>query len=591
MRRYILFMVSILMGFPAAVRGQTGEQPVVEVLTFQGNRKVSTGELKLLMYTRASPWYALLPGAAPRRLDPMVFRSDVARIVSHYRDLGYFNAVVDTAFQLTAPGRVWVRVRISEGDPVRVAQRRITGLPQSAELDTVRLWKNLRNKPERPLVRADLVADRDLILGALQNAGYALAKVAMDVDMTPETHRADVAFRTQPGPRCRIGRILVTGNKKVSEGVILRGLSFRSGDTYQRRELRDSQRQLYRSGTFRSVSLGLPDSVARTSPVDVVVSVRERAPRSVELRTAYDTEEQLRVAPAWRHRNFLGGARQLRVEAEASAVRMGVEAELRQPYILGSRTWLSTSAYAKQDRPEEVRVKRLGGRAALERTFRATGRVIFEVNTDLVDFKPDSTRATFGITYQEDTRDDFFDPQKGLLALVSLRETGVVFMSDREFLKLTGEGRWYRKLPWRNVLAFRVSGGVLWELGKTHGVLRFDRFFAGGASSVRGWGYLDLTPRDAAGVKLGGLSKLEGSIEIRTRLLPFLGTALFLDVGSVGEDQMEVLDLSLLRWSAGFGVRYLSPIGPIRVDVAYRLSADPFVSGRRRMYFSLGQAF
>ena len=595
-----MFVPMVFLGIPPALFGpacalsagqagdsagrQAAEPPVVEAITIEGNRVLSKGDLKLLMQTRVSRWYTIFPGVKPRRFDPAVFRSDVARIAARYGDLGYFEAVVDTVINRYRPGFVRIRLRIEEGEPVLVFSVRLEGLPVDVAPDSLHLREALSTKPGRPLTRTGREADLNLIADRLQDSGYAFAEVAAPV--TRQARRADVMFRARPGPKCRFGQVRVEGNRKVSEGLIRRGLTFREGEAYRKRDLLDTQHQLYRSGAFRSVSLSLPDTAAQTSPVDVDVLVRERPLRSLKLGAGYDTEEQVRGLLAWRHRNFLGGgARQLTIESEASALEAHGKIGLRQPYIFGSRTWLDVVGFVEQERPEEIRVKRAGGSVSLERTFRVTGRVVFQVRTELVDFKVDSTRTNFLIDYVEDTRDDFFDPQRGLLASLALKASGV-----GDFLKLTGEGRWYRKVFRKNVLAFRVSGGMILSLGTAKAIPNFERFFAGGANSVRGWRLNQLSPRDASGNPVGGRSLLEGSIELRTRLLPVLGVAVFLDAGNVGSDRFGAFKPGGLHLAAGAGVRYLSPISPVRIDVAYRLSEDRFVP-RRRIYFSLGQAF
>ena len=208
------------------------------------------------------------------------------------------------------------------------------------------------------------------------------------------------------GPRCLFGRVWVQGRERASEGLILRGLDFGEGDPFRRRKLQSSQRQLYRSGVFRSVALSLPDSVAEASPVDIVVSVSERLPRRLKLGLGYDTEEQVRGSLAWLHRNLWGGGTQVSAESAASALETRGTVSVAHPYILGSKTWLKLTGFVEHQRPVEVRVKRAGGSASLERTFRAAGRLVFQVRTELIDFKADSARTTFLVEYQGDTRDD-----------------------------------------------------------------------------------------------------------------------------------------------------------------------------------------
>ena len=584
-----LLIVLVLLGLPHSLWGQE-QRPEVQVLVLKGNEAVSDGDLKLQMYTHQNPFFSWVPGVQDRYFDPRVFRTDIDRIQAYYRDLGYFNAVIDTTIERPREGIVRLLVQIDEGEPVRVSSVQLLGLPVDPGVDSLDIRKGFRSRVGRPLTRVNVELDRARMLERLQNSGYAFAQVAAGVEVNQEHLLAEVTLRAISGPKCTVGEVQIQGNQKVDSAVVRRGLTFRPGQMFRKHRLLTSQRLLYRTGTFRSVSLGVPDSVAQESPVDVLVSVTERPPRTLKLGGGYDTEEQVRGTIGWTHRNFMGGARQLTVEAGASALEARASVGLRQPYVGNAKTWLLVNGFVEQNRPEEVRAKRLGTSASLERIFRSTGQLVFQVRTDLVDFTVDSTRTNFSVEYREDSRDDFLNPRRGLLAYLSLKESGFLFMSNQEFLKFTGESRWYRRIPWRSVLAFRIMGGVIWQLGSAKEVPNFERYFSGGANSVRGWSLNQLSPRDAQGNVVGGLSLLESSLEIRTRLFPVLGTAIFLDGGNVGSGQFDAFDFAVMKWAAGAGLRYLSPIGPIRLDVAYRLSEDPNVSGRQ-IYFSLGQAF
>ncbi|MDE2889705.1 MAG: BamA/TamA family outer membrane protein [Gemmatimonadota bacterium] len=576
--------VVVFFVFPGALSAQDPDSVIVDAVAIEGNRAISDKDLKLLMFTRANPWYEIFPGVDVRQFNPAVFRSDVERILARYEDQGYFEAVVDTVVDRYRPGFVRIRLRISEGEPVVVSSVRLKVLPGDAWQDSTRLQAALITRTDRPLTRMSRESDLKKIAEILQNDGHPFARAAADVAVLDK--RADVTYRVTPGPKCRFGKIEISGNRTVSDDLILRGLTFRTGEAYRRKDLSNSRLQLYRSEAFRSVSLGIPDTVARTSPVDVSVLVRERPARSLKLGAGFDTEEQLRGLLAWRHRSFLGGgARQLTAESSASALEARARIAVRQPYILGSRTWLEMTGFVEQERPEEIRVKRAGASAALERTFRATGRVVFQVRTEVVDFDPDSTRTTFSLEYLEDRRDDYFDPTRGLLAELAVKASGY-----RDFFKVSGECRWYRKILWKSVLALRVSGGMILSRRHADSIPNFERFFAGGASSVRGWRLNRLGPRGPSDLPVGGLSHLEGSVEVRTRLFSGLGMAVFTDAGNVMSDRLGAFDPGRLRVAVGVGLRYLNPICPARLDVAFRLSDDPSQPDRQ-IHFSLGQAF
>ncbi len=563
--------------------------PRIEALSIRGAQTLSRAELKLLMNTRTSPWYAWLPGVRSRTFDPAAFRLDVERIRAHYRDFGYYDAEIDTLIERPAPGAVRIRIQIREGPVVRVDTLRLAGLDTSG-VDVARLRQTLETTEGMPLRRSFLEADRARIQNALQNGGHAFATVAVRIAVRREAHLAQVIFHAEPGPQCRFGGVFVEGQEKTSERTIKRGLTFHGGQPYRKQALLNSQRQLYRSGAFRSVILGPPEGTLPESPVDVLVSVTERPAKSLKIGAGLATEEQVRGALAWQHRNFLGGARQFTFQTSASFLETQASVSLRQPYIWSSKNWLTVNGFVKREDRRVFRVSRGGGGVSLERNLRSSASVILNVSNEWIDFKADSSLTQFRLMFQEDTRDDLFDPRSGILASLVLEESGQLFRSNREFLRLTGEGRWYRAITRNHTLAFRVSGGVLKRLKGSGQALDFKRFYAGGSNSVRGWSLNQLGPRDPDGKPVGGQSLLEGSFEFRPRITSFLGAALFLDAGSV-EQRYGAFSPGNLRWSAGAGLRYLSPVGPLRVDLAYRLSKDPTVSRHWQFYFSLGQAF
>jgi outer membrane protein insertion porin family len=585
-------IVVALWAFPGDCNAESKRSAtLVEMLSLQGNKAVSGSELKSIMLTRQGSFFSWLPWVKGSPFKRRIFIADLGRVISHYKNVGFYHAAIDTVMRRPRPGVIHIELLISEGEPVRVADVDVVGLPVELGRDSLAAIENLKTVVGLPLVRRGGVEqDQRMLTSLLQNNGFPFGEVSVKVEVKLDVLEARVFFSARPGPLCVIGKVRTEGNNKVAAGVIRRGLTFSEGDLFRKRKFLSSQRQLYRSGAFRSVSIGLPDSVGLVTPVDILVAVRERQPRKLKLGGGYDTEERVRGSFAWQHRNFFGGARQFGIEAEASALKLGTTLNLRQPYIFGSKTWLHLSAFVEQERPQEIRVKKLGSSASIERTYRATGRLIFQVRGDLVDFKADSTRTNFVIEYQEDSRDDFFNPQRGVMAHIALKESGFLFKSRQELLKVTGEGRFYRPVRWRSVLAMRIAGGVIHELSGRSSVPNFERFFSGGANSVRGWSLNQLSPRDQAGLATGGLSLIEASLEIRTRILPFLGTAVYLDAGNVGVDQVGAFDLARLKVSMGYGIRYLSPIGPLRLDLAYRLSEDAEV-GKRQIYFSLGQAF
>ncbi|MXZ10794.1 MAG: BamA/TamA family outer membrane protein [Gemmatimonadetes bacterium] len=575
--RACFILAALMVVVPA--RGETpSDDPIVRWLHISGHRAIWRGELKALMITHASPWYDFLPWVQARRYDPLALASDLEKLRAYYRDLGYLAVAVHLTVEQLSADEIGLGVHITEGPLTRISKTSVIG-----NEDSENAFGQLEGKP----LSRDIV-DRSVsrVVSGLRNKGYAFVRA--EVETTIVAQQAELVLKLTSGPVCSLGTVHISGNKAVSENTISRGLTFQSGELFNEEALQKSQHLLYRAGVFRSVALALKDS--SKNRVDVDVRVSERPFQALRLGAGYDTDEDLWVSGAWIHRNFRGGARQLRLSGRISGKNRETVLGLRQPYFISSNNWLNISGFVQRERQAAFEQDELGGNLSLERNITTTADLIAQFSGGVVDFSADSAFAEMKVGLLIDTRDDIFDPQSGMLAQFAVRERGQFLRSDSEFLQATAEGRWFRRIPLRSVLALRVQGGMIFELGKTGGVPNVERFFAGGLNSVRGWGLNELGPKDHEGNPTGGLSRVEMSMEIRTQIFFSLGTAIFVDVGNV-DAKSEAFNPGSLKYAVGAGLRYLSPVGPVRFDVGYRLSDDSTVTKRIQYHISLGQAF
>ena len=498
----------------------------------------------------------------------------------YYRDQGYLAASIKSEIEHLNQDEMGLKIRISEGPPTRIYRASVIG---GEDIDHA--FEQLEGKP---LARERISKSMSRIVSGLRNKGYAFARA--EVETTIVAQGAELALKLALGPVCSVGVVQISGHKAMAENTILRGLTFKAGDQFSEEALQNSQYLLYRAGVFRSVALGLADSIARDNRVDVALRVSERPFRTLRVGAGYDTDEDLWASGAWTHRNFGGDFRQFKLSARVSGKNREALIGLRQAHFRGSRNWLNLGGFVQRERQAAFVQDEVGGNISLERNITMATDVIVQFSSGVVDFSADSAFAEAKIGLLMDTRDDIFDPKSGMLAQVAVRERGRFFRGDGEFLQATAEGRWFRRLPLRSVLAVRVHGGMIFELSKAGGVPNVERFFAGGINSMRGWALNDLGPKDAEGEPTGGLSRSEMSVEIRTQVFRVWGTALFLDVGAVDE-ALGAFNLESLKYAVGVGLRYLSPVGPVRFDVGYRLSEDGTVKKRTQYHMSLGQAF
>ena len=580
LRTRACFILAALMTVVPAHGETPSDDPIVRWLQISGHRAIWRGELKVLMITRTSPWYDFLPWIHARRYDPLTLVSDLEKLRAYYRDLGYLSVSVHSTIEQLSADEIGLEVHITEGPLTRISRATVIG---GEDID--KAFGQLEGKPlSRDLVNKGIAE----VVSGLRNKGYAFVRAA--VETTAVGQQVELVLKLVPGLVCSVGVVQISGHKAMAENTILRGLTFKSGDQFSEEALQNSQYLLYRAGVFRSVALGLADSAVHDNRVDVALRVSERPFRTLRVGTGYDTDEDLWASGAWTHRNFGGDFRQFKLSGRLSGKNREAVIGLRQAHFRGSRNWLNIGGFVQRERQAAFVQEEMGGNISLERNLTRTTDVIAQFSGGVVDFSADSAFAEVKVGWFMDTRDNIFDPQSGMLAQLTLRERGRFFRSDSEFLQTTAEGRWFRRMPLRSVLALRVQGGAIFELGKRGAVPNVERFFAGGLNSVRGWGLDELGPKNHRGDPTGGLSRVEMSLEIRTQIFFSLGTAIFVDVGNVDAGS-GAFNPGSLKYAAGVGLRYLSPVGPVRFDVGYRLSDDRTVEKRIQYHISLGQAF
>src|SRR5437762_8810790 len=305
------------------------QERVVRGLSFEGNHAIDDYTLGSAIATSSSSVFASLWFLRWMRLgekryfNELEFRRDVVRLLLLYRQSGYMNAVVDTLVR--REGRdVYVTFRIYEGDPVRLAALDVVGL--DSILNVRRLKRDLPLQVGDPFNRALFQASADTIVSRLKNLGYPYADILRSYDVDVAALRAVATLEALPGPRMRVGQVLITGAEKVDTATVRRMLSVRAGDWFRQDRLYLTQRDLYGLGLFRSVNVALADTTppAGDSTVRVLVRVAEAPRHRIRFGAGYGSLDRLRVQTGWTAYDFLGGARSLDVTGQLSKIGVGV---------------------------------------------------------------------------------------------------------------------------------------------------------------------------------------------------------------------------------------------------------------------------
>jgi len=346
---------------------------------FSDTRTFDPSRLQDQIATRGPTFFQRAQGALPllstqrQRLNPVELQRDVKRLERFYQRNGFLRPSIDYPNSQvdTTRNTIHVIFEVDEGPPIMIQDVNFFGedggyATTLFEDDERERWTRLRNQitfqvGER-YTEGERITIQDRVLSWLQNRGYAFAQVSGRADVDSTRSLADISFTLNPGPRARFGEIIVEGNDRVSTEAILRQLPFAPGDPFSNRLVGRGQSALFTLGTFRTVLADVP-----TQPPDSVVNVRYRVResrmRSISAETGYARQPGIGLQGRWRHRNFLGGARNLELSAEIetgllaqpSGALGDVEApflvefspSLRQPYVFSPQVSLIANPFGR----------------------------------------------------------------------------------------------------------------------------------------------------------------------------------------------------------------------------------------------------
>lgn len=620
-RRARFILLLLVLAISTACREDGDIQ--ISSLGFEGVEQVDKGALANALQTREGSW---LPWGRKRYFDRSAFDADLRRIEAFYRDRGFPDARV-RSFDVNlndAQDKVDITLYVDEGQPVTVAAVDLRGFEPLSPADLETLRETLPLQVGRPLDRQLAIASRDRAINLLRDKGYPYAEVALNDEVVGERERR-ILLEATPGVLAQFGIVDIRGYASVGENVIRRQLTFEPGDRYTRQAMRDTQRKLYGLGLFQFVNVEpLEEPVLMSPEVPVRITVAEGKHQRVTTGLGYGTEEHGRARLRWEHLNFLGGARNAGVEAKWSSLDRGVRLDFREPFFLAKTLSLSFDGQAWQAAEPVYKSNQLGGRVTLRQdlgprnfwtvsllneyqrsTIEPEALEDFSIRDELIalglDPRDGTSRGTLSaiaFDVSRNTTDSILDARTGYVLNGHVEQAGRWLWGTYNYWSATAEGRHYLPVGRRFVVANRLRVGSIAPAGDVaDNVPFYKRFFLGGATSIRGWGRLEVSPLSGFGFPIGGFSLLEGSSEVRFPVWGKVGGVAFVDYGNVWSKAWDV-DAGDLRVAVGPGLRYVTPIGPVRVDLGYQLTQidNLLVDGEPekrhwRIHFSIGQAF
>jgi outer membrane protein assembly complex protein YaeT len=574
----------------------------IKDLLISGNKEIGTSEVEDALSTKTRPWYA--PWRARPVFDPAVFTSDLERIVKFYQDMSYYETKIahDLAVD-KQEGLVTAMIQITEGEPIRVAKIsvEIVDAPElKPEVDSL-----LRKLPLR---EGELFAVNayQRTEAQIRDFFYDKSRAAITIQRKAEVildkHVANVSYTLNAGPRTRFGTTTVEGLKNVEESVVLQELTYKPGEQFSGTALRTTEKNLRELDLFSQIVIEPQPSPPDTA-VPVKIRLEEKPPREIRIGIGVGTEDKVRGQIRWRHNNWLGGARRLELGAKASFIARELDLHFLQPHFLAPENrFMVTFGPQQFDEPGYfLNSTRLQPRLERKFTDRLTGFLAYRLEYDNLTEVPDASLRALRPFDQKgllsglsagllwNNANDPLNPTSGWTLSFAGEEAGGFLGGRFDLYKLQSEVRGYYPLAEKTVFASRLKLGFAEPLEGGKEVPLFERYYAGGGTSVRGYRRSRLGPLSTSDDPLGGRSLIEGSFELRQNFTEKIGGALFVDFGQVSLRSFKV-PVDNLKFSAGFGVRYSTPVGPLRLDIGFPF--DPPRGERSwQIHFSLGPAF
>ena len=609
----------------------TERDEVVWKLSFEGNETYRGMVLEQVIATTSPPFIRrLFRSLSNHPFSETELRRDQIRLERYYQRRGFHN--VEVSFEVNDRAKEWrkdVIFRIREGNPIRIASSEVVIEADETTKSEIREARDFIRAVERHEFREgrryELIREADVegrFLQTLENLGYAWPEVDVRTEINQEANRADVQIVLTPNSKTYFTDFEIEGDLSVSERTLIRQTDIRRGDVYSRNQIQTAQRSIFNHHLFRFATITLPEQ-EKDSTLTALIRVREHKPRTIQAAIGIGREEIVRGQLSWQHRNINGSGHRLGASLRASFIEQRVGTDYLVPYVFNARSSNVNSLFGVHRLEPAYELFQAGFNSSLiyqiRRNRTASMSYEYSINeelsrdqgTDLPETVINYTVSSLNFTgyYSEGLARD----QRGWVIQPSVELSGTFGEASYTFQKFNLDVRRFTPLTNSTTLAKRVNGGIIFH-EETENLPGNIRFFTGGTNTVRGWTRQSLGPSlpsfDDDGnfshfFPIGGKSTFSFNVELRqnlTRIIPNFGMAAFLDGGQVWDD-MDSYDERPIQFGLGGGIRYQSPIGPVRIDVAYKLNptdedlniyqGEDYGSAWNRIgiHFSIGQAF
>ncbi|HEY7317808.1 MAG TPA: outer membrane protein assembly factor BamA [Candidatus Binatia bacterium] len=598
-----------------------GNRLLIKKISFEGNRNFSEGELRGLMATKEEWIFSFITNRGV--LDRDILTNDMAILSNHYYDHGYIDHKIDEPIILRDRDGLEIVIRVDEGQQYRVGKVEIGGdliqdgkqMLKQVKLTTGQIFRGSR-------LREDITTLTDMY----SDKGFAFVQVDPVTKVNAPEKKVDVALVITKGPPVYFNRVLIAGNTKTIDKVVRREIEATEQELYSGAKITQSRNALQRTGYFEDVQLttkktGQPDTV------DLLVDVKEGPTGTFSVGAGYSGGNGVMFNASISERNLFGRGQSANGFFAIGSKQQDFSIAYNEPYLNDTKVALGFTAFnTEQDYPD-FNERKIGTSVTTSYPLRGFqfpfwGDRTSEVSkgSDELNREPpltmwDYMRTSMGYEFTKDnisnieagapasisdakgssltsavipgftydSRDGFFNPTEGTKSLFAVKLAGLG--GDSHFIKTDVGARWYYPLlkdpNWGGAYVLALGGTLGYGVGYAnsssagHDLPLFERYFPGGINSVRGFADRSLGPKENGDV-VGGDKQAIMNVELLFPIAEQYGLrgVAFFDVGQAFASYQNI-SWGDFRRSVGFGARWVSPFGPLRVELGFPLNKKP----------------
>lgn len=576
-----------------------GEKVLIKRIRFEGNTAFKDKKLKKNMKTKEKNWLSWFTSAGD--LNDEDLQQDMARLTAFYHNHGYIDARVADPVVSYEGEWIYIDIKINEGQRYRFGDVDITGdliFPKEALLADLKISDE--EYYNREVVRNDVLALAD----KYSDEGYAYADIAPRIEKDPDDLVVHIRYDIDKGSLVYFDKIAITGNTRTRDKVIRRQLKVYEQELFSGQRIKQSTERLKRLDYFEDVKVSTTKG-SEDHLMNLKIDVTEKPTGSFSFGGGYSSINNMFFVASVTQRNFLGKGQILQLKGEIGGRSDQYRLSFTEPWWFDIPLSAGIDIYKWRFDYDTYERDSLGGslRFGYPVWRNTRGYLTYAYDTaeikdvtvyapnDIQDLEGHNVASSLTGLLRWDTRDRLFNTTKGSEHSISMEYAGGVLGGDFAFNKYLAETGWYFPFLFDTVFYLHSSTGYVDE--REEGKLPdYERFYLGGINSLRGYAWRDVSLRDDDGNEIGGDCYIQFNFELIVPLVKEAGLngVVFYDTGNVFAD-IDDFTLNGMRKSVGYGFRWYSPIGPIRIEYGHKLDVPEGEDSGGRWEFTMGQAF